>query len=46
MVISRGFRGRRRRGLSLRDEDEPGCWESNGYHVLGDPWLEQRYLGD
>jgi len=28
------------------DEDEPGFWESNGYHILGDPWLEQRYWGD
>ena len=34
------------RGFSLRDEDEPGFWESNGYHLLGDPWLEQRYWGD
>jgi DMSO/TMAO reductase YedYZ molybdopterin-dependent catalytic subunit len=34
------------RGLRLRDEDDPGFWESNGYHLLGDPWLEQRYWGD
>ena len=34
------------RGLELRDEDEPGFWESNGYHLLGDPWQEQRYWGD
>ena len=34
------------RGLGLRDEDEPGFWESNGYHLRGDPWLEQRYWGD
>jgi DMSO/TMAO reductase YedYZ molybdopterin-dependent catalytic subunit len=34
------------RGLRLQDEDEPGFWESNGYHLLGDPWLEQRYWGD
>ena len=34
------------RGFRLRDEDEPGFWESNGYHILGDPWLEQRYWGD
>ena len=34
------------RGLTLRDEDEPGFWESNGYHIRGDPWLEQRYWGD
>jgi len=34
------------RGLDLRDKDEPGFWESNGYHMRGDPWLEQRYWGD
>ncbi len=34
------------RGLSLRSEDEPGFWESNGYHMYGDPWREQRYWGD
>jgi DMSO/TMAO reductase YedYZ molybdopterin-dependent catalytic subunit len=34
------------RGLTLRDDDEPGFWESNGYHLRGDPWLEQRYWGD
>ena len=34
------------RGLSLREEDEPGFWETNGYHLRGDPWLEQRYWGD
>ena len=34
------------RGLALRDEDEPGFWEQNGYHLHGDPWLEQRYWGD
>jgi DMSO/TMAO reductase YedYZ molybdopterin-dependent catalytic subunit len=34
------------RGVQLRDEDGPGFWESNGYHILGDPWLEQRYWGD
>jgi len=34
------------RGFVLRDQDEPGFWESNGYHLLGDPWQEQRYWGD
>ena len=34
------------RGFTLRDEDEPGFWESNGYHMYGDPWREQRYWGD
>jgi DMSO/TMAO reductase YedYZ molybdopterin-dependent catalytic subunit len=34
------------RGLRLMDEDEPGFWEALGYHMYGDPWLEQRYWGD
>ena len=34
------------RGLRLVDEDEPGFWETLGYHNLGDPWKEQRYTGD
>jgi DMSO/TMAO reductase YedYZ molybdopterin-dependent catalytic subunit len=34
------------RGLTLRLDDEPGFWETYGYHNHGDPWLEQRYQGD
>src|SRR5437762_1427967 len=34
------------RGLRLTATDEPGFWESNGYHLYGDPWREQRYWGD
>lgn len=34
------------RGITLLDHDEPGFWESNGYHIYGDPWREQRYSGD
>jgi DMSO/TMAO reductase YedYZ molybdopterin-dependent catalytic subunit len=34
------------RGLRLLDQDEPGFWESVGYHNYGDPWREQRYWGD
>lgn len=34
------------RGLELRAYDEPGFWESYGYHLYGDPWQEQRYSGD
>ena len=34
------------RGLQLRDDDEPGFWETNGYHNHGDPWQEPRYWGD
>jgi DMSO/TMAO reductase YedYZ molybdopterin-dependent catalytic subunit len=33
-------------GIDLRDTDEPGFWESLGYHNYGDPWREQRYWGD
>ena len=34
------------RGLTLTVGDEPGFWETYGYHNHGDPWLEQRYQGD
>jgi DMSO/TMAO reductase YedYZ molybdopterin-dependent catalytic subunit len=34
------------RGLTLTLDDEPGFWESFGYHNYGDPWREQRYWGD
>ena len=34
------------RGLRLTPTDEPGFWETYGYHNHGDPWLEQRYQGD
>jgi DMSO/TMAO reductase YedYZ molybdopterin-dependent catalytic subunit len=34
------------RGLTLTLDDEPGFWESYGYHNHGDPWQEQRYQGD
>ncbi len=34
------------RGLRLTADDEPGFWESYGYHDYGDPWREQRYRGD
>jgi DMSO/TMAO reductase YedYZ molybdopterin-dependent catalytic subunit len=34
------------RGIQLLLEDEPGFWESLGYHEYGDPWREQRYAGD
>jgi len=33
-------------GLQLLNDDEPGFWESLGYHNYGDPWREQRYDGD
>jgi len=31
------------RALTLMPRDEPGFWEQNGYHLHGDPWLEERY---
>jgi DMSO/TMAO reductase YedYZ molybdopterin-dependent catalytic subunit len=34
------------RGLTLTAADEPGFWESVGYHNYGDPWREQRYWSD
>jgi DMSO/TMAO reductase YedYZ molybdopterin-dependent catalytic subunit len=34
------------RAIQLLLEDEPGFWESLGYHDYGDPWREQRYQGD
>ncbi len=34
------------RGLRLMDDDEPGFWESLGYHNHGDPWKEERHWGD
>jgi DMSO/TMAO reductase YedYZ molybdopterin-dependent catalytic subunit len=33
------------RGFTLLDEDVPGFWEQNGYHMRGDPWVEERYGG-
>ncbi len=30
-------------GLEFSDKDQPGFWESNGYHNHGDPWTEERY---
>ena len=34
------------RGIQLLLEDQPGFWETAGYHEYGDPWREQRYAGD
>ncbi len=31
------------RGFTFLDQDEPGFWERNGYHMYGDPFREQRY---
>ena len=32
--------------IELRATDDPGFWETYGYHSYGDPWREQRYAGD
>ena len=34
------------RGLMFMEDDEPGFWETHGYHLRGDPWKEERYSGD
>jgi DMSO/TMAO reductase YedYZ molybdopterin-dependent catalytic subunit len=34
------------RRLTLLPYDQPGFWETFGYHNHGDPWREQRYSGD
>jgi DMSO/TMAO reductase YedYZ molybdopterin-dependent catalytic subunit len=41
--ISRGFRARRFRFMLI---NEPGFREEYGDHEYGDPWREQRYVGD
>lgn len=33
-------------GIEFLAEDAPGYWERRGYHMYGDPWLEQRYAWD
>jgi DMSO/TMAO reductase YedYZ molybdopterin-dependent catalytic subunit len=33
-------------GLRMMDNNEPGFWEMNGYHIRGDPWREERYWTD
>jgi DMSO/TMAO reductase YedYZ molybdopterin-dependent catalytic subunit len=32
--------------LQFTNRDEAGFWELRGYHMRGDPFLEQRYDGD
>lgn len=29
--------------LVLIENDQPGFWERNGYHMHGDPWTEERF---
>jgi DMSO/TMAO reductase YedYZ molybdopterin-dependent catalytic subunit len=32
-------------GIRFVDQEQPGFWESIGYHNHGDPWKEERYRG-
>jgi DMSO/TMAO reductase YedYZ molybdopterin-dependent catalytic subunit len=34
------------RGIEFLDQDAPGFWERNGYHMYGDPWREQRFSAE
>jgi DMSO/TMAO reductase YedYZ molybdopterin-dependent catalytic subunit len=34
------------RDITLSHDDQPGFWETAGYHNYGDPWREQRYWGE
>lgn len=31
------------RGVEFIESNARGFWESNGYHIHGDPWLEERF---
>jgi DMSO/TMAO reductase YedYZ molybdopterin-dependent catalytic subunit len=33
-------------GLTIMEDNEPGFWEENGYHIRGDPFKEERYWND
>ena len=30
-------------GIRFVEDDDPGYWETRGYHNHADPWLEERY---
>lgn len=30
-------------GVEFRERDKAGYWEEGGYHMRGDPWLEERF---
>ncbi len=34
------------RGIEFIEQDRAGFWERGGYHMLGDPWREQRFRED
>lgn len=31
------------KGVEFRDTDKAGYWEEGGYHMVGDPWKEERF---
>ncbi|MEH7444876.1 sulfite oxidase-like oxidoreductase [Bacillus sp. JJ1122] len=33
-------------GIEFIDENKPGFWEQNGFHINGDPFNEQRFSGE
>jgi len=30
-------------GLEITSEPKEGFWEERGYHLVGDPWKEERF---
>ena len=34
------------RGIEFVDENHPGFWEQNGFHLNGDPFKEERFSGE
>jgi DMSO/TMAO reductase YedYZ molybdopterin-dependent catalytic subunit len=34
------------RGLEFVEQEQPGFWEQNGFHLHADPFAEQRFSGD
>jgi DMSO/TMAO reductase YedYZ molybdopterin-dependent catalytic subunit len=34
------------KAIELVAEDRPGYWEQGGYHMHGDPWIEERFRDD
>lgn len=33
-------------GIELVEHDQAGYWERGGYHMRGDPWVEERFRDD
>jgi DMSO/TMAO reductase YedYZ molybdopterin-dependent catalytic subunit len=34
------------RGIEFVDDNKPGFWEENGFHINGDPFKEERFSGE